>query len=77
MNPRRLEGVWINLQFANPADEGGGGSLQPVHSPWAVSEVSLPTEVLLVGCPGDVEKLLPALRYTQLGNFLFKAGAVP
>lgn len=49
MNPSRLEGVWINLQFANPATEGGGGSLQPFRSLWAPALVSLPTEPLFAG----------------------------
>lgn len=41
MNPSRLEGAWINLRFANPATEGGGGPSQPIHSLWALTHVSL------------------------------------
>ena len=49
MNPSRLEGVWVNLQFANPATEGGGGPLQPIPPLWAAAHVSLPTEGVLPG----------------------------
>lgn len=69
MNPSRLEGVWISLQFANPAAEGGGGPSQPTPSLWAVpagTGTSSQAAPLARPHPGDTELLLPGLSYTQL-----------